>query len=128
MVLWRWRRRAVVVLLNLPPLGRSRKVAGMARMARREVWMVWESLEREAVRKALRDPSARVVYWVPDFDTYADVEGKAVALESVNGSLTPVNNGDSAVAVLIHDSALDDEPALLTSVASATAMLIQKAP
>lgn len=82
---------------------------------------------QEAVRKALRDPSARVVYWVPDFDTYADVDGKAVQLESETRWLTPVTSDDTPVAVLIHDPALADEPALLASVASATAMLIQKA-
>ncbi len=50
--MWRWRRRAVVVLLCLPPLGRTRNVVGIERMARRVVWMACELLERKAVRKA----------------------------------------------------------------------------
>ena len=50
--LWRWRRRAGSVFVCLPPLGRSRKILGIERMARRDVWVAWESPERWAVRKA----------------------------------------------------------------------------
>ena len=44
--MWRWGRRAVSVFVCLPPLGRSRNVLGIERMARREVWLAWESLEQ----------------------------------------------------------------------------------
>lgn len=83
---------------------------------------------QDGVRRALRDPSARVVYWIPDFDSYADVEGKAVDLDDVDeASLTAVGDGQHPMALLIHDPALDYETTLLSSVASATAMLIHKA-
>ena len=52
MDLWRWRRRAGSVFVCLPPLGRSRKILGIERMARRDVWVAWESPERWAVRTA----------------------------------------------------------------------------
>ncbi len=83
---------------------------------------------QEGVSKALRDSSARILYWIPDFDSYADVEGKTADPTPAPGmSSTPVTRDGSPVAVLLHDRALDDEPALLASVASATGMLIQKA-
>jgi signal transduction histidine kinase len=83
---------------------------------------------QDGVRHALRDPSARVIYLIPDFDSYADVDGKAVDLDSLTGvSLTPVGEGENPMAMLIHDPALDYETTLLGSVAAATSMLIHKA-
>jgi signal transduction histidine kinase len=65
---------------------------------------------------------------IPDFDSYADVDGKAVDLDSLTGvSLTPVGEGENPMAMLIHDPALDYETTLLGSVAAATSMLIHKA-
>lgn len=83
---------------------------------------------QDGVRRALRDASARVIYWIPDFDSYADVDGKSVDLDDLGDvSLTPVGEGEQAMAILIHDPALDYETTLLNSVAAATAMLIHKA-
>jgi len=83
---------------------------------------------QDGVRRSLRDPSARVVYWMPDFDSYADVEGKSVDLDGLaDASLTPVGDGEHPMALLIHDPALDYETTLLNSVAAATSMFIHKA-
>jgi signal transduction histidine kinase len=83
---------------------------------------------QDGVRRALRDPSARVIYWIPDFDSYADVEGKSVDLDDLaDASLTPVGDGEHPIALLIHDPVLDYETTLLNSVAAATSMLIHKA-
>ena len=83
---------------------------------------------QDGVRRALRDASARVIYWIPDFASYADVEGKSVDLDDLKGvSLTPVGESEPPMAILIHDRALDYEATLLNSVAAATAMLIHKA-
>ena len=35
---------------------------------------------RDALARALRDPSVTLVYWLPEFGTYADLNGHAVSL------------------------------------------------
>jgi signal transduction histidine kinase len=83
---------------------------------------------QDGVRRALRDPSARVIYWIPEFESYADVEGKSVDLDDLaDASLTQVEDGEHPMALLIHDPALAHETTLLNSVAAATSMLIHKA-
>jgi signal transduction histidine kinase len=81
-----------------------------------------------AVAQALRDPSVRLAYWLPEFDSYADVDGRQMELQDEAGrSATPVTRDGVPVAMLLHDSALDDEPALMTSVAAAIGMCIENA-
>lgn len=83
---------------------------------------------QEAVVRALRDPSATLAYWLPEYDSYADVDGRQIDLEPVAGrSSTPILRVGVPVATLLHDSALDDEPRLLMSVAAAVGMTIQNA-
>ncbi len=83
---------------------------------------------QDRISAALRDSSARVLYWIPDFDSYADVDGRtADPVPGPGMSVTPVTRDDEPVALLLHDRALDDEPVLLASVASAAGVLIQRA-
>jgi signal transduction histidine kinase len=83
---------------------------------------------QEAVARALRDPSVRLAYWLPEYDTYADVDGRRIELETLAGrSLAPIHRDGQTVAVLVHDSALDDEPRLLASVISAIGMTVENA-
>jgi len=83
---------------------------------------------QQAVARALRDPSVRLAYWLPEFDSYADVDGRKTELESSPGrSSTAVKRDDQTVAMLLHDAALNDEPRLLASVVSAIGMTIENA-
>jgi signal transduction histidine kinase len=83
---------------------------------------------QEAVGRALRDPSAAVAYWLPEFDSYADVEGRQMELGTEPGrAATPISRDGVPVAILVHDAALLDEPHLLASVAAATGMTIENA-
>jgi signal transduction histidine kinase len=83
---------------------------------------------QEAVARSLRDPSATLAYWLPEFDSYADVDGRQLLLEERPGrATTPISRDGIPVALLIHDPALLDEPRLLASVAAATGMTIQNA-
>jgi len=83
---------------------------------------------QEAVARALKDPSATLAYWLPEFDSYADVDGRQLELEEEPGrATTPISRDDVPVALLLHDTALLDEPRLLASVAAATGMTIQNA-
>jgi signal transduction histidine kinase len=83
---------------------------------------------QEAVARALRDPSAILAYWLPEFDSYADVDGRQLELEDEPGrAATPISRDRVPVALLFHDAGLLDEPRLLASVAAATGMTIQNA-
>ena len=83
---------------------------------------------QDAVARALRDPSAKLAYWVAEFDAYADVDGRQMDPQLGPGrSVTPISQDGRQVALLLHDSGLDDDPRLLSSVAAATGMAIQNA-
>jgi signal transduction histidine kinase len=83
---------------------------------------------QEAVARALRDPSATLAYWLPEFDSYADVDGRQLKVEDEPGrATTPISREGVPVALVLHDAALLDEPRLLASVAAATGMTIQNA-
>jgi signal transduction histidine kinase len=83
---------------------------------------------QHSVARALRDPSARVAYWVEEFDAYADIDGRQTDVSPRPGrSATPIVREGAPVAMLLHDEALDDEPELLSSVAAATGMTIHNA-
>jgi hypothetical protein len=38
---------------------------------------------RDALAQTLRDPSLELAYWLPQFDTYADVDGQRIDLDSL---------------------------------------------
>jgi signal transduction histidine kinase len=80
---------------------------------------------RDALARALRDPSLTVAYWLPEFGSYADLEGRPVDLSSQDGRTTTLIERDGAhVAALLHDPALKDEPALLEAVTAAAGLAI----
>jgi signal transduction histidine kinase len=75
----------------------------------------------EALKRALRDPSLEVVYWVPEYERYADRDGRAVELPTSAGrAATLIDREDGThVAALVHDVSLREEPALLEAVTAA---------
>jgi signal transduction histidine kinase len=80
---------------------------------------------REALARALRDPSLTLAYWLPEYGSYADLDGQAVVLPSRDGRATTLIDRDGAhVAALLHDPALNDEPALLEAVTAAAGIAI----
>jgi len=83
---------------------------------------------QEMVVRALRDPSATLAYWLPEYDSYADVDGRQVDLEPVPGrAATTIVSDGVPVALILHDAALDEEQKLLASVTAAIGMTIQNA-
>ena len=80
-----------------------------------------------ALARALRDPSLTLAYWLPDFGTYADLDGHPVALPtpSERRATTLIERDGTRVAALIHDPALQDEPELLDSVAAAAGIALE---
>jgi signal transduction histidine kinase len=75
----------------------------------------------DALKRALQDPSLEVVYWVPEYERYADRDGRAIELPtSPSRATTLIDREDGThVAALVHDVSLREEPALLEAVTAA---------
>jgi signal transduction histidine kinase len=84
---------------------------------------------RAALARALRDPSLTLAYWLPEFGSWADIEGRPVVLPQDGGrAATLVADRDGApVAALVHDASLLDDRGLLDAVAAAAAMSLENA-
>jgi signal transduction histidine kinase len=81
---------------------------------------------RDALRRALRDPSVGLAYWLPDFRTYVDADGRSMELPDGDGqTATLIDRGGEHVAALLHDRALDDDPELLDAVGAAAGMTLE---
>jgi signal transduction histidine kinase len=75
---------------------------------------------RDAVARALRDPSLEVAYWLPDFGCYGDLDGRPVEPPSdASRAATRIDRGGARLALLVHDPALGEEPELLEAVVAA---------
>jgi signal transduction histidine kinase len=81
---------------------------------------------REALRQALGDPSLEVAYRRPESGGYIDASGSAVSLDpGSDRAITPVLRGDAAVASLVHDFRLLDQPGLMQEVLSAARIAVE---
>jgi signal transduction histidine kinase len=82
---------------------------------------------RQAVARALGDPSLELAYWVPAAGRYVDAGGRPVDLpeEDATRATTLVERGGEPVAALVHDPALRDEPELVDSVCAAAALALE---
>src|SRR4051794_186352 len=129
-------RRATFLVAGLAPVA---FLAGLlsARLARSAIGELVVELRadpapaelRNALSRALRDPSLRLAYWLPQFNTWADVDGAPMELPGAgDGRATTVIEREHApVAALVHDPSLDDEPELLAGVSAAAAMALENA-
>jgi signal transduction histidine kinase len=83
---------------------------------------------RDALANTLRDPSLTLAYWLPDFQTYVDVNGRPVRLpDDDRRSATLIDRNGEHVAALVHDPALDEERQLLEAVGAAAGMSLENA-
>ena len=83
---------------------------------------------RTALAQAVRDPSLELAYWLPDFETYVNLDGRAVRLpDDEERTATLIDRNGEHVAALIHDRALDDEPELLDAVGAAAGISLENA-
>jgi signal transduction histidine kinase len=81
---------------------------------------------RGALARALGDPSLELAYWLPDFEVYADLDGRPVELRDLDGrASTLIDRDGEHVAALIHDPALQDEPELLDAVRAAAGIALE---
>ncbi len=84
---------------------------------------------RDALARALRDPSLTLAYWLPEFESWSEVDGRAVQLPAAGDgrSTTLVERDGQPVAALVHDASLDDEPELLEAVGAAAGIALDNA-
>ena len=82
---------------------------------------------REALAGALRDPSLTLAYWLPEFDSWADMEGRAVELPAPDSGrvATLIERDGAPVAALIHDASVAEEPQLLNAVTAAASIALE---
>jgi signal transduction histidine kinase len=82
---------------------------------------------RDALSRALRDPSLSLAYWLPQFRSWADLRGRAVELPTADSgrATTLIERDGVQVAAIVHDPALADERELLDAVTAAAAIAIE---
>jgi signal transduction histidine kinase len=82
---------------------------------------------RDAIARALRDDSLRLAYWLPEFESWADLDGRPMVLPGPeSGTATTVIDRDGVpVAALLHHPSLDDEPELLDAVSAAAGIALE---
>jgi signal transduction histidine kinase len=80
---------------------------------------------RDALARALRDPTLELGYWMPSSQEYVDVEGKQVdVVPTATRAVTLLERRGEKVAALVHDAALREDPVLLDAVSSAAGLAL----
>jgi len=127
-------RRVTYVVIGAAPLV-FLAVVLRARLARAAIGDLFVELRadpapadlRDALARALRDPSLALVYWLADFRTYVDQSGKPVELPGDPGRVRLIDRDGLRIAALVHDPALADEPELLDAVTAAAGIALENA-
>jgi len=84
---------------------------------------------RDALARALRDPSLQLAYWLPQYGAWADVDGREVQLaeDEPGRATTFIDRDGERVAALLHDASLQDERELLDAVSAACGIALENA-
>ncbi|MDX6620314.1 MAG: hypothetical protein QOK36_2700, partial [Gaiellales bacterium] len=81
---------------------------------------------RDALARALRDPSLELGYWMSESDQYVNSEGERVGVNPTETrGVTVLQSHGHNVAALVHDAALSEDPALLEAVSSAAGLALE---
>ena len=82
---------------------------------------------RDALAHALGDPSLALAYWLPEFQSWSDFQGRPVDLprEDSERATTMIDRNGEHIAALIHDPVLSAEPELLEAVSAAAGIAIE---
>jgi signal transduction histidine kinase len=84
---------------------------------------------RDALARALGDPSLVLGYWLPDETRYVDDRGQHVdpTRHEPERVVTPIDHDGEPIALLIHDTAVLDDPNLVEAVAAAARLAVTNA-
>ena len=77
--------------------------------------------------QALRDPTLYLIYWLPQYGSWADRDGNPTSPpKSDNGRrVTFVKQNGEQIAALIYDAGLGDEPELVEAVSAAAGIALE---
>jgi signal transduction histidine kinase len=108
-----------------------------ARMARAAVGDLVVELEdappeglRDALARALDDPTLELAFWLPERRAFVDSGGRPVDLPAAadrRRAVTELDHEGEPVAALVHDPSLLEEPRLVRSAGAAARMAIENA-
>jgi signal transduction histidine kinase len=84
---------------------------------------------RDALARALGDPSLEVAFWLPERDGYVDVAGRPYELpqDGRARAVTRLDHDGEPIAALVHDPALLDDPGLVEAVGAAARLALENA-
>ena len=70
---------------------------------------------REALARALGDPSLKLAYWLPETKGYADVHGRPIddLAERPDQVVRIVERDGRRIGAIVHDASLRDQPELV---------------
>jgi PAS domain S-box-containing protein len=77
---------------------------------------------RDALAKALADPTLEIAYWLPEQGRYASPDGRPLPQNGDPRHISLVEHGGRPTAALVHDPMLADERELVESVTAAAAL------
>jgi signal transduction histidine kinase len=77
--------------------------------------------------QALRDPTLSLIYWLPQYGSWADQDGNPRSLPASDSGrrVTFVKQNGEQIAALIYDAALGEEPELVEAVSAAAGIALE---
>ena len=107
-----------------------------ARLARASVSDLLLELERtpthgvrDALARALDDPTLELAFWLPERRAFVDAGGQEVELprDGATRSVTRLEHHREPVAALVHDPSLRDDPKLIEAAGAAARLALENA-
>lgn len=85
---------------------------------------------RDALARALRDPTVYVAYWIPEEERYVDEQGRALELPAPGGirMVTRIERAGRPIGALIHDAALAEDQDHVDAVCAAAGLALENQP
>jgi signal transduction histidine kinase len=83
---------------------------------------------REALARALGDPTLEVVFWLPESGAYGDAAGRSVELPTDGDrAVTLLEHEGEPLAAIVHDPSLLEEPRLVSAAGAAARLALENA-
>ena len=84
---------------------------------------------RDALARALDDPSLRVAFWLPERSEFVDADGRPTTLpkDGEDRAVTQLEHDGHTLAALVHDPSLREEPKLVQAAGAAARMALENA-
>jgi signal transduction histidine kinase len=80
---------------------------------------------RDALARALGDPTLELAYWLPELERYVDAAGREVELPREGRAVTEIEQDGRRIAAILHDEALLDQPELVRAAGAAAALALE---